>query len=408
MINGLTKDLRTESIKYLLFLCLAGALLFPAIEFDPSVPKFELSDLLLLPLLILASLGYRHDFPVFYRRAFYFTWFILGFTLLMLCSIAINGRLGQYRDWFEIFKLLKFLFLVFCFYAYLRPEELYRFLKLLFSLVFIFNILHYFDVFGFNSTIEPYYASWQHIVNFGVNSIGQPDTKRAIGTMGDCNNNAFYFLAFLLLFIQLYFRNRSKADFIFVILALTGIFLSQSRIVFLSLLLLLVLSLLLLKKERRTILLLIGLTMLLFLVFNLGGNVYLSSVYKADQMKDAGIGRLDQWIKILHSMPGHWVFGHGPDKEFFERNAIYAESEYFLILFRYGIAGLLLYLGFLGTTLVIFLRGFRSLFLPFAFLLVYGCNAITNTPFHGLKMLTLFALFAAIILTLRDEQGKTL
>lgn len=408
MISGLNKDLRTESIKYLLFLCMAGALLFPAIEFDPSVPKFELADLLLFPLLILAALGYKHDFSLFYRRAVYFTWFILGFMMLMLVSIAINGRLGQYRDWFEIFKLLKFLFLVFCFYAYLRPEELYRFLKLLFSLVFVFNILHYFDVFGFNHTIEPYYTTWLHIENFGVNSIGQPTTKRAIGTMGDCNNNAFYFLAFLVLFIQLYFRSRSKTDFIFVILALTGIFLSQSRIVFLSLLLLLVLSLLLLKEERKTVLLLFGLTALLYGIFYLFGNIYLSSVYQAALMKDASIGRLDQWMKILHSMPGHWVFGHGPDKEFFERNAIYAESEYFLILFRYGIAGLLLYLGFLGTTLVCFLRGFRSLFLPFAFLLAYACSAITNTPFHGLKMLTLFALFAAIILTLRDERGKTL
>ena len=402
MTNGLNENLRPAIIRILLYLSLTGALLLPSIEISADLPKFELSDFSLPLLLALTSFDYGKKLPRFYKSSPLLNWSVLAFALLIACSILVNGRVSFYRDWFELFKLLKFLFFVFCFYSYNKWGELYGFLKVLFSVVFVFNILHYFDVLQFNRYVEPFYTSSVHIENFGVNSIGQPVTKRAIGTMGNCNNNAFYFLSFLILFIHHYFRSRSKWDFVFIVLALTGVFLCQSRIAFLSLILLLLIALVMLKTERKTLTIFLGITLLLYLVFFLFGNIYLSSIYQPQLIRDAGIGRLEQWVKILEAMPGHWVLGHAPDKEYFARNGIYAESEYFLVLFRYGVTGLLLFGGFIILNLIHAFKVFRRHFIPFAFVLVYAVNALTNTPFYNVKLLLVFALFAAIILSLRD------
>ncbi|MES2588623.1 MAG: O-antigen ligase family protein [Bacteroidota bacterium] len=277
-------------------------------------------------------------------------------------------------------------------------------MKIIFSLVFIFNILHYFNVFDFNKFVSPFYTSWMHLKFFGLNTLGQVDTKRAFGTMGNCNNNAFYFLSFLILFIDQYIKSKSKSDLTFLILALFGIFLCQSRIVFLTLIVLLFLSILILKNSRKFFLALLGLTLLFYLLFYLAGNVYLVSVQRIDLMTDASIGRFEQWIKIYHSMPGYWFFGHAPNKEYFETHQIYAESEYFLILFRYGVLGLLLFLGILAIAMIKFFKVFKFSFFPLAFVFSYSLNCITNSPFYGTKSLIQFAFFYVIILFLNDAR----
>ena len=392
----------------LVLLSIAGAVMLPPIELSPSYPKIELSDVAFPLLVFWLALFHRN---IFLEKLIAHRNLVLAFAVfvgIVVLSILMNGRLTQIRDWFEVLKYLKFIFFIFVIYTLFTRSQLYRIMTPLLIGVFLFNLLHYFNVFDFNRLVEPYYASPHHLNFFGLNSIGEPATKRSLGTLGNPNTNGLLFLLFVLLFLPRHTAVKRK-NLILLGLAITGVFLCQSRTGLLAYALVVLAYYLTNRSQWKMAIAILLFSILIYVILALMGNLYLSSIGNVESMKSAGVGRLEQWKKIWASMPGYWIIGHAPEKEYFEKHGIYSESEYFLILFRYGFVGLLSFLFFWGMWAKEYVlkvqKGFR---LGLFVLIVYLFSAITNNPLQSPKIaLILGVLMALTLLEIDEKQEQT-
>lgn len=392
--------------KALLVFSIVGAVLLPPIKLSSNLPAIEISDLTFLILLIIASFYHRKQLllSLLPHRKVIFTF--LAFVGVVIVSIIINKRWNELRDWFEVLKYLKFLSFFLLSYFFFTKNQLISLFGTLLIAVFIFNILHYFNVANFNQIIEPYYSAPHHLDFFGLNSIGEPSTKRALGTLGNPNTNGLLFLLFTLIFLPRRVLHQNK-NYLLVALAILGLFLCQSRTGILAYLLVLVVYYLTDRSNWRAILGIVLFSSFVYVLLALMGNLYLNSIGNPDIMKTAGIGRIEQWKKIITSMPGHWLIGHAPEKEYFEKHSIYSESEFFLLLFRYGLLGVFTFLTFWGVWLKEYVLNVKNPFKLGLFVaIVYLFSAITNNPLQSPKIALILAVIMALTLLEIDEQKK--
>lgn len=394
-------------LRWVLLVAIFGALLMPPVKVHDSWPVIEWSDAL-FPFVLGALAFFRKRLtpsPEFLRNSRFHLIFLVAFIGSICFSIAINNRLDVLRDWFEPLKFLKFMVYLWAFAAAFKPIELRYALSVLFVPLAVFNLLHYFNVAGFNELVEPLYAPPHHLDVFGLNSLGQPDTKRALGTMGNPNINGLMFAILLVVFIvPVNYRQGYLIERALVLSAIMGIMLCQSRTTLIAFTVVMLLYFVMVKARQRAFLYYAVFALFAFALLDLVGNSYLGSLGSADRLQRAGEGRLSQWLKIYESMPGYWLFGHAPSKEFFEARGIYAESEFVLILYRYGLLGILFWCVAWGAWAIQWVRtkGPRS----FAFLAlpsVYFVGAMTNNPMHANKLAMLFAFAGAYIYSLTDD-----
>lgn len=414
-----------KGFEALLWVALAAALLLPSFEIDQSWPKIEVSDVLLLPLGIMALWRYRLQMlGIFMVNKRVLTPFVL-FIMLVAFSIIYNERITVIRDWFEPLKLTKFLAYT-VFFAIALPGEhlnsvktgktVSRLTYLLTALV-VFNVFHYFNILNFNTLIEPYYAPPHHLDYFGLNSLGEPDTRRSLGTMGNPNMNALLFVFFLVFLLPASTPLRSvegtgrmgyNPPLVWSSLAIVALFMCQSRTALIAFIVMMVAFFILSRSPRKLMLFYILITLAAFAFFAVLGNSYLTTIADIDRLERAGIERFEQWSKIIRSMPGHWFFGHAPAKEYFEANDIYSESEYFLILFRYGIAGLLLWLTFWGNAIRELFKRKRTAFIwrPALFAAVFFLGSVTNNLMHSNKLSLFLAFGLAFLIKVPPHHEK--
>ena len=190
-MTGQTLKKITQSLAGLV---LISVLLIPAIKIKTGFPTFQLIDFL-LPFV----------FGVLYLRRKEIThqklYAIIGvFSIYVLFTMFYNGRLNQIRDYFEIYKLIKFLSVILLFSLIDTVRFLQFWIKPVFIVLVIGNLFHYFNLFNFNYIIEHYYNGGIHIQSFGVNSLGLPTYKRMLGFAGNPNINAIIFAIFAILF----------------------------------------------------------------------------------------------------------------------------------------------------------------------------------------------------------------
>ena len=196
---------------------------FPFIQVHSSAPGFEVIDFI-MPFLLLIFLSKWKSYP---SKKIYF--FIALFGTYILLTIAINGRLGQIRDYFEIFKLIKFAAVIGLFTMVSYNGFLKKWIKPIFVGLVLFNLIHYFDLFNFNEFLGKYYQAGQRVPSFGFNSIGQPTYKRMLGFPCNPNNNALIFLFFTAFFIPEIGKKLSLKSLAWFFTAVLMVFLCQSR-----------------------------------------------------------------------------------------------------------------------------------------------------------------------------------
>lgn len=402
------RALRT-SLQIILFVGLASALLLPSVELIAGYPKVELSDLLLPVVAVLLVALYNLNPRMLFKSANislrWSSFIFLSFIGLTILSILFNGRIHVLRDWFEVLKYIKFAVYTMAFLVVASTENFRRVAIVVLVPVFLFNVFHYFDILNFNELIEPWYAPDHHLGVFGLDSLGQPATKRALGTMGNPNVNALMFLLFLLLFMRR--SNTVKFPPLYTVAgmsAIAGMFMCQSRTALLAFCAIMLLYMLLTPSRYRVFMYYSLFALGIFLVLKYAGNAYLTTVADPDRLQRTAAGRMEQWMAILEAMPGSWIFGNAPSKEYFEAHGIYSESEYFLILFRYGLLGVLLYFGF---WLHLMYRGIRASgtlrFSLTALPLLILLGGVTNNPMHAPKLVMLIAFTLAFVLSLSHE-----
>lgn len=373
---------------------LAGLFLLPAIEISSSLPKVQ-PDEFLLPLIALCCFLLPGKQTLWPLRTYGLI--IAGMLLFVMLSMLVNSRLGNMRDAFEMVKLLKFA-LVIAFTALIVPHVRIRLLlQLALIASLLFNLLHYIDFMGFNQAVVSHYGSEIQVDTFGLNSLGQPDTKRVLGVIGNPNGNAILFMFFAAFFFPA--KNASWKEQCWFFLAVFGVLACQSRTAFITLLLIIPLGVWHYRYGWKQLLMLVLLIAALYSLLLLLGNLYISSLTSGKLMQSNAVrGRFEVWGMLWEMIKAKPLLGYGPFKDYFYTNNIYAENEYILYLWRYGFLGLPFYFLLLGWPAV---RGWQTRMHPaginlLLFAIVIAVSALTNTPLSEPKNMMMFALFIGI------------
>lgn len=375
-------------------LIIFSLLFLPDIHLGANFPAFQLIDFL-LPFVV---------FYLFIRRAdlHWNNYFII---LLLFCAyipitMLINGRLHKVIDYFEIYKLLKFLLIILLFSLLDFKTFFKTWLKPLFFGFVIMNVIHFFNLFDFNSFLHKYYIGGIQLEYFGLNSLKEPSVKRMVGTMGNPNINALVFSIFAILFLPFQFCKKKLGLFLVAILM---VFLCQSRTAIIAWgLILIALAIIQLTnwKWKEWLSIITGIFLVYIISWALSTDFFKYPLY-SNYMLDGSIlqtgsalGRWEAWTLLGNMIIEKPIFGHGVNKEFFYNNHLYSENEYILMTWRYGIIGLVLYFCIFLKPAFTLIKNHDTLISKIALLLLVLLltTALTNNPFSDRAVMIFFAM----------------
>lgn len=316
---------------------LISIIFFPDIHLSKSLPAFQVVDLT-LPFTALLIFLERKRLSIHY----YYLVFIL-FAAYIPITMAVNGRLAVIADYFEIYKLMKFLTLI-VFFSLLEYKAFTKqWMKLLFITLVVVNLLHFYNVFGFHDLLYRIYGG-VNLEYFGLNSLKEPATKRMTGTAGNPNINAIIFAFFALYFLPLKFNLKQFAWFLTAFLL---VLMCQSRTAIVGLAMLLpVIWILKLSNWnwKNWLFVLITLVGMYLISWGITTDFYVQQAYTNNVVSGSVTGRIATWKYLFEMIKEYPIFGHGVNKDFFYKNDLYSENEYILMAWRYGVIGTFLYL----------------------------------------------------------------
>ena len=324
---------------------------------------------------------------------------LIALVMVWMCvSIAANGRIGVLNDWFEIIKELKYLGLV-CFFATIVSGTLLnRGIEITFYFMLLVNGLHYFNVFNINQLIMDVYEGGIHIELFGLNSLGGPGAKRMVGVYRNPNINAILFSFYAIWYFPVKWKGRGSVLFLVSMLCF---FLCQSRTGLIAFGAWFILGMILyrfaIKQVLTTILATIGTYGLAYgLDSSYFANAFNTNVAELGSVR----GRLETWRMLGNMIKKKPWLGHGPFKQYFYDNELYAESEYLLQTWRYGIPGLSFFMAKLIFPLILLKKWIQkdSVKKLFLFTVVILVTSLTNNPLQDRNILVLIALMLGLAL----------
>jgi len=400
------KQVNSFRSNLLIFFCL---LTFVSLCLSPFIPirdgfylRFE--DLL-LPFIVLVLLPEIKLLKNWYFLII-FAW--AGYGVL---SMAINGRLSVINDYFELYKLLKYVAFVILFYSVFKLNvSFYNPMVIVFLVLLVFNMFHFYNFFHFNELVMPKFATNPlQLSTFGLDSLDRPTTKRIIGTMGNPNINGILFSFFAVYFMRFLSFAKWHWGKIYFILAIALILLTQARTSMLAIGIALMVYLFLAKLSWQTILKICGAIALSVLVVRFMDEFSLGYVTNAKlNITENGSlrGRLDVWKELWSMIKEKPIFGYGINKNYFYAHHLYSENEFVLIVWRFGFIGLFFYLAMLIAPLRYLrnssaMKSEKSRFFMLI-LIVYFVNALTNNPLSDPVLQVLFAIASAYYLSQFD------
>ncbi len=400
---GKYKNIEKRIDLFLLFLTFLALTITPSFKIGSIY--FGVEELL-LPFLF---------FRIVQSKLYFFDKYIyllLFFCAYILFTIALNGRLWSLRDYFEIYKEGKYLLIViFARHAFASNfDNFYKLVKYTFLGLFVLNIAHYFNILNFNEIVEPFYATSDiHLTTFGLDSLGNPAVRRMLGTMGNPNENAILFLFFFTYFLSKRVDYKKRIEQIFIYLSFLCILLTQSRTGFISGVFVYLFMTIFTKQKLKTVLYDVLFFIAAFGVafsFNTLALSYFANTSANLGQNSSVTGRLEVWKQLFKMIIEKPLFGYGPNKDYFYDNNLYAESEYVLLTWRYGIIGLLIHIGILLLPLYKTLSHSKLHTFYILFLGVIVINSITNCPLSNPRILLLYALCIGYYYAKIDESKR--
>lgn len=369
-------------------LVMFSLLLFPDITIKAGFPKFKFVDFL-LPFIGISLVVNRKkiNWNLLYNL-------ILVFFGYILFVILYNKRQGNISDYFELYKLLKYLAIILLF-TQIDYKKFFVFsVKPTFVLVVIGNLIHYFELLGLNTILEEHYDGGIHIQLFGLNSLGLPDMKRMVGFAGNPNINSIVFGFFLITFFPK--KGKSNLQFLWFFVSIFMFFLCQSRTNFIALVVVMLVLFFWYKKQLKFNLIILGVVLISFLIsFYVSTNSYINLLFdKKIVHNNSLLGRFEVWRFLWESIKEKPIFGHAPYKEFFYDRNLYSENEFILQTWRYGFVGLFI---FLGVLLMPIYSALKNRLAPYSFTFVMFAmfmliNSLTNNPFTNPTINLIFGI----------------
>lgn len=425
--EGMSNTILDKTIPAISGIIFVSLLFFPPLRLSSSLPTVELIDLL-LPVLGLIIFLKRKEIV---QKKFIYLTLVFGFYIFL--TISINGRLEALRDYFEIFKILKFASIIVLFSFVTPIHFMNKWIKPAFVVLVIINLIHYYNLFHINDFLDQYYTSGGRYTKFGLDSLGRPTYKRMLGLLGNPNDNAIMFMIFSIFFFPR--KDSTKACYFWFGTAIIMMFLCQSRTAMVALVPMLLIHFFLIRKHRPIILTTLIVSVVCFIMaysitkvsINLGNRssyvvendtvsdtiptadiTYLGTVISDDIVESQSIlGRYAVWEHLWGMIKEKPVFGYGPYKEYFYERELYAENEYVLLTWRYGFIGVFIYLSLIIYLLILSYKhhakeyGHKLLLLT----ILIVVTGITNVPFSHKTILVLFAVAIGLFFSeLRNEK----
>lgn len=389
-------------------LVLLDAFLIPDIRISSQWPAFQLTDFL-LPII---GIVIYPELPQV-RKEWWFLWIVL-FAGYMLLPILINGRIKQWNDYFELYRVIK-LGVIFLLFRVIQPKQLHPLIVGSFMVLLLINVLHLFNVFNVNELLTYTYGDSIHFKLFGNDSLGNPAVKRMLGTMGNPNTNALLFLFFTVYFLPI---EKKREHWVLWFTALFMVFLCQSRTSLIAVIMVLGAMLYLTQKDgvKPAIWKVVSSIGLYVLATMIATSFFQYTSYSNSLMDGSALystslrSRWESWGTLWDMIKTKPLFGYGPYKSYFTAHQLYSENEYLLMWWRYGIFGLLFYL---GLFLLPFWEMFRRKFDTHAgkAMIMIGVMliaALTNNPLTERSISVLFIFILASGLPTSKAHEKTL
>jgi O-antigen ligase len=287
---------------------------------------------------------------------------LLIFIGVIIISILFNFRHNSVNDLFEVYDIVKYIVVFLVFKEIYQPKTKQLAIDIAFVILIVLNLMHYHNFFGFNEHIMPLYCGENsiHLLTFGYNSIGEPATKRMLGLIGNPNNNAILFMIFLIHYLPK--KEWKTKEMFFFYAAVIAVSACQSRTGIIAFAAIFVINFIIVKwKWWKITIHIFIVTLMLVFFFNLQAfseYLHLDFLTTKKQNKDYIISlfndeafqgnswqkRLEIWQDLLKESTHKPVLGHGPQKNHFYDSQLYSENEYVLMVWRFGLVGLFLYL----------------------------------------------------------------
>lgn len=317
---------------YLLITLFAGAML---------VSQYTLS----LPGIIMSRSG-RVD------RFFFYIVLCFIYVIVVLISIFINQRLFVFQDYAELLVIYRFIGLLYLSYCVSKDRELFdKFQKVLFIILAIYIALCFLQVldYYFINKFGGLYSIYTPVHHMEASETLRQrfEANRFTGLSG--NPSAYASTLLGILFLILIFSTKKLLYIFFAIAIVLLLVLSQARTAFIALIFLSLFLLVSYKGSYRSkiayLVILATFAIALSvatLVFNLTFIYSLFSVSLFEQ--ESFLVRMAVWGRLLLMFLDKPLFGHAPSKDFFSLENIHVDSQYILILWSYGIFGLIIFL----------------------------------------------------------------
>lgn len=381
---------------------LISILFLPEFQVGSGLPTVQLLDILLPVVAIFVVLSWKSIPKTMY-------WLVpLLFCAYIPITMSINGRSGILSDYFEVYKLMKFSVLILFFSLIDYRSFTTRWFKPIFLTLAAINLLHFYNVFEINDFLLKLYGGI-HREFFGLNSLGQPATKRMIGLASNPNINAILFGFFAIYFLPLHFDKKKILWFLGAILLML---LCQSRtsIVAIAGVLLVIATLRISNWSGRNWLWIIGSLLGLYLVsWALTTDFFSYTSYSNNVVSNSAMGRLETWAYLFDMIKEQPIFGYGVNKQYFYSRSLYSENEYILMTWRYGIIGLVLYLALLGIPLWNYFKRSKentSMKHGMLFLIFILIVALANNPYKDPVIMVLMASMLGLTWPLVHKKEK--
>ena len=406
---------------HLVGLAFFSAIALPPISALPGMPNVRVEELIIF--LILPLFFFFRNRRIEDRYLKYFLYSLIGFAAAIVFSLNYGkyflGVPTSLNDYFEVLKVIKFFIAVLIISRLnLNKEDLY---KLLYVIVFSFvisaviGIMQFYGILGFERITAPYYAMERiyDIHNRMMGTFFNPNTYGTALTIG-------VVIVVALSYYEKNFGRKTGLIAIAVILSFT-VALTQSRtaVVVLLLAVILLTALNFIKKQFtvKQLLIIIGVfTVLLLAIVSLLADQILTRFMGLGEIGEdlSWQMRLLAWYLNLTIFSESMVFGWGPAKLI---HTTIVDSEYILILRRYGIVGFLIYILIYFIPLIRAfvmqkLKGIRELMgqIIFTATFVFLISNITNPLFHEIQYMGLWAMLIGIFfaLPLKEDSRKSL
>lgn len=393
-------------LKFLVYGFLVSIFLLPGITFSASLPEVRPEDLLvygmLLTLLLMSS-----KTVIWSSSIQKYMLFIMLFTIWMVITQLGNDRLTSMSDYFEYYKMLKYGIVALTFYlihknGILDQTDILRAIRIIFCIVFVLNISHYFNLLNYNPIVMPFYANELQLSHFGVNSLGEADVKRMLGVLGNPNNNSIMMGFFSIYFIVHSTKQSAeyKQNILLAGLAIVMLLMSGSKTGVLALVAVFVVYWILSKASIKQLLSLLAIAVAAVVLINVFQFTYISSLWTVDwSANESWTSRINVWQNLVGMIQKSPWIGYGPNKDYFYLNTLYSENEYVLMAWRYGVVGLLFYLLWILIPFVSALRqkGKRYAQSVVLFSTMLFVSALTNNPLSEPRILVLYAMLCGLM-----------